>query len=143
MSSWTRPGKWESTLGCCVRRGEAMKRRSLSLGFFLLALAVVCSAQAQDPANKDSSSAKPAAPADKTAPKQDAQATPEKKKPKKVWTNDEVATLPGKISVVGQPNQGGEPKRGARYDSSSNDGQESQIDSYRQQIGELRIQIDA
>ena len=145
MSSWTRPGKWESTLGCCVRRGEAMKRRSLSLGFFLLALAVVCSAQAQDPANKDSSSAKPAAPADKTAPKQDAQATPEKKKPKKVWTNDEVATLPGKISVVGQPNQGVEHKRETEVGSSSDkgNGQESQIDSYRQQIGELRIQIDA
>jgi predicted nucleic acid-binding Zn-ribbon protein len=122
-----------------------MKHRSLSLGFFLLALAVVCSAQTQDTANKDSSGAKPAAPADKSAPKQDAPATPEKKKPKKVWTNDEVATLPGQVSVVGQPNQRVEYRRETEEGSSSDkgNGQESQIDSYRQQIGDLRNQIDA
>jgi chromosome segregation ATPase len=122
-----------------------MKHRSLSLGFFLLALAVVCSAQTQDTANKDSSSAKPAAPADKTAPKQDAQATPEKKKPKKVWTNDEVATLPGTVSVVGQPQQRVENSRQTEEGSSSHagDSQESQVDNYRQQIGDLRNQIDA
>jgi chromosome segregation ATPase len=122
-----------------------MKHRSLSLGFFLLALAVVCSAQTQDTANKDSRSAKPAAPADKTASKQDAQATPEKKKPKKVWTNDEVATLPGTVSVVGQPQQRVENSRQTEEGSSSHagDSQESQVDNYRQQIGDLRNQIDA
>jgi hypothetical protein len=123
-----------------------MKHRSVSLGFFLLALAaVVCSAQTQDTTNKDSSGAKPATPTDKTAPKQDAQATPEKKKPKKVWTNDEVKALPGKVSVVGQPNQRVEYRRETEEGSSSDegDGQESQIDNYRQQIGELHNQIDA
>ncbi len=122
-----------------------MKHKSMSFGIFLLALAFACSAQTQDTTNKDSASAKPTAPAAKTAPKQDAQATPEKKKPKKVWTNDEVATLPGEVSVVGQANQGVAPRRGAGYDSSSDrgQGQESQIDSYRQQIGELHSRIDA
>jgi hypothetical protein len=122
-----------------------MKHRGLSFGIFLLALAFGCSAQTQDTTNKDSAGAKPATPTDKTAPKQDTQATPEKKKPKKVWTNDEVATLPGKVSVVGQPHQGVEYSRQMEGDSSSDKGygQESQIDSYRQQIGELHNQIDA
>ena len=123
-----------------------MKHRSVSLGFFLLALAaVVCSAQTQDTVNKDSGDAKPATPTDKTAPEQNAQATPEKKKPKKVWTNDEVQALPGKVSVVGQANQRVEYRRKTEEGSSSDkgDAQESQIESYRQQIGELRNQIDA
>jgi len=122
-----------------------MKHKSLSSGMFLLALAFSCSAQTQDTTSKDTTSAKPATPTDKTAPKQDTQATPEKKKPKKVWTDDEVAALPGKISIVGQANQGVQPRQGAGHDSSSDRGQaqESQIDSYRQQIGELRNQIDA
>ena len=122
-----------------------MKHKSMSFGIFLLALAFGCSAQTQDTTNKDSANSKPAAPADKPASKQDAQATPEKKKPKKVWTNDEVATLPGEVSVVGQANQGVAPRRGAGYDSSSDRGQsqERQIDSYRRQIGELHNRIDA
>jgi hypothetical protein len=122
-----------------------MKHKGLSLGVFFLALAFGCSGQTQDTANKDTSSAKPAAAADKTAVKPDTQATPEKKKPKKVWTNDEVATLPGEVSVVGEANQGVEPRRKVGSDSSSGLGQaqESQIDSYRQQIGELHRQIDA
>jgi chromosome segregation ATPase len=122
-----------------------MKHKGLSFGIFLLALAFGRSAQTQDTANKDSTGAKPTSPADKTAPKQDTQATPEKKKPKKVWTNDEVANLSGKVSVVGQANQAVEPRRRAGYDSSSDEGngQDSQIDNYRQQIGEIHNQIDA
>lgn len=121
-----------------------MEHKGLSLGIFLLALAFGCSAQTQDTTNNDTTSAKPAAPADKSAPKQETLATPEKK-PKKVWTNDEVANLRGKVSVVGQANQGVEYGRGAKYDSSSHEGdsQKSQIDSYRKQIGELHNQIDA
>jgi len=121
-----------------------MKHKGLSLGIFLLALAFGCSAQTQDTPNRDSTGAKPAAPADKSAPKQDTLATPEKKKPKKVWTDDEVKALPGQVSVVGQANQGVEYNRGAKYNSSSKgEDQESQIASYRQQIGELHNQIDA
>ena len=53
--------------------------------------------------------------------------------------------MPGKVSVVGQPNQGVEYRRETEERSSSDegDGQESQIDNYRQQIGELHNQIDA
>lgn len=122
-----------------------MIRWLLTLFLLLASLALPSAAQTQDTANKDSTSPKPATPAEKTAPKQDTQATPEKKRPKKVWTNDEVANLPGKVSVVGQANQGVEYNRGAKHKSLSNEGeeQESQIESYRQQIGELHNKIDA
>ena len=122
-----------------------MKHRIAGLGFLLLALAVVCSAQTPDVPSKDSTGAKPAAAADKSTPKQDTLATPEKKKPKKVWTNDEVATLPGKISVVGEPNQKVGDKREGEASSSSagGGGQQGQVDAYRKQIGEIRDQIDA
>jgi len=123
-----------------------MKNRIVGLSFLLLGCAVICCAQSQDTPKKDSTDAKPAAaPTDKSAPKQDAPATPEKKKPKKVWTNDEMTTLPGQISVVGEANQGVESKRAPGHDSSSGggDAQQMQIDSYRQQISDLRSQIDA
>ena len=122
-----------------------MKHRTLCLGFFLVAAAVVCSAQTQDTASKDTTNAKPAAPADKTAPNQDAQATPEKKKPKKVWTNEEVKALPGEVSVVGEPDHRVKYKQRGEYDSPSDEGdnQAGQIKNYRQQIAELRNQIDA
>ena len=122
-----------------------MKHRIAGLGFLLLALAVVCPAQTQDATSKDATDAKAAAAADKSAPKQDTLATPEKKKPKKVWTNDEVATLPGKISVVGEPNQKVEGKGEGEATSSSagGGGQQGQVDAYRKQIGEIRDQIDA
>lgn len=121
-----------------------MKSRIVALGFLLLGSAVICCAQTQDTPKKDSTEAKPAAaPTDQSAPKQDA--TPEKKKPKKVWTNEEMATLPGQISVVGEANQGVESKRAPEHGSTSGgeDAQQMQIDSYRKQISDLRSQIDA
>ena len=122
-----------------------MIRWLLTLVLLLASLALPSAAQTQGTPNRDSSGAKPTALADESAPKQDTQATLEKKKPRKVWTNDEVADLPGKVSVVGQANQGVEYNRGAKRKSSSHEGeeQESQIESYRRQIGELRNQIDA
>jgi len=122
-----------------------MKQRTLSLGFCLLAAAAVCSAQTPDPAIKDTTSANPATPTDKSASKQDSQATLEKKKAKKVWTNDEVKALPGGVSVVGEPDPSLKNRQKAQADSSSGAGdyQNSQIENYRQQIAELRNQIDA
>jgi hypothetical protein len=123
-----------------------MKNRIARLGFLLLGCAVMCCAQTQDTTKKDSTDAKPAAtPVNKSASKQDAQATAEKKKPKKVWTNEEVATLPGEVSVVGDPNQGAGSKREPGHDAPSGNGdsQQMQIDSYRRQISDLRSQIDA
>ncbi len=123
-----------------------MKNRIAGIGFLLLGCAFICSAQTQDTPKKDATDTKPAAaPADKNAPKQDGQATPDKKKAKKVWTNEEMATLPGGVSVVGEPNQGVESKREPGHDAAtgSGDSQQMQIDSYRRQISDLRSQIDA
>ncbi len=123
-----------------------MKNKIAGLGVLLLGCGFICCAQTQDTPKKDPADAKPAAaPTDKSAPKQDAQATPDKKKPKKVWTNDEAATLPGEISVVGEANPGLESRRTSGRGSSSGggDSQQMQIDNYRQQISDLRSQIDA
>lgn len=86
----------------------------------------------------------PAKPAD--APASGTAETPSKeKKPKKVWTNDELASVKGDVSVVG-----------ARSSSSSKDGnkqspspqgaanyQQKQIERYRKQIQQYQSQIDA
>jgi chromosome segregation ATPase len=120
-----------------------MKNRIAGLGLLLLGCAATCCAQTQDTPKKDSPDTKPAAaPADKNAAKQDAQ---DKKKPKKVWTNEEMATLPGEISVVGDANQGAASKKETGHDAAagSGDSQQMQIDSYRRQINDLRSQIDA
>ncbi len=120
-----------------------MKNKTAGLGFLLLGCGFVCWAQTQDTPKKDSTDAKPAAAAtDKSAPKQDAQVAPEKKKPKKIWTNEEVATLPGEVSVVGQANQGGQEST-FHPSSNGNGGQQAQIDDYRQRISNLRSQIDS
>ena len=122
-----------------------MKLKSLGLVLLSMAVATVCSAQTQDTSSKDSTSSKPQAAADKVPPKQDAQAAPEKKKPKKVWTNDEVVKLPGKVSVVGQPRNNEESWQGMEdYPSNDEDGdQNSQVESYREQIAQLQRQIEA
>ncbi len=123
-----------------------MKNRIAGFGLLLLGCAAICSAQTQDTPKKDAPDTKPAAaPADKNATKQDAQTAPDKKKPKKVWTNEEMATLPGEISVVGDPNQGAASKKEPGHDATvgGGDSQQMQIDSYRRQISDLRSQIDA
>ena len=122
-----------------------MQLKSAGLGFLLMAVATVCPAQTQDAASKDATVNKPPASSDKVPPKQDAQAAPEIKKPKKVWTNDEVMQLPGKVSVVGQPKKGEDSWQGTREYSSANKGgdRDAQVESYREQIAERQRQIDA
>ena len=70
-----------------------MKFLAASLGSFLLVTALP--ARAQSPAAGK--------PADSPAKAPAAGATPEKK-PKKVWTNDEIGSVKGTVSVVGDNN---------------------------------------
>lgn len=69
----------------------------------------------------------------------------EKKKPKKVWTNDEISTVKGSVSVVGEQNfSDADP---VTKTPSHNTGQErlrqQQISYYRDQIQQLQGQIEA
>jgi hypothetical protein len=95
------------------------------------------------PQSPDSNSgAKPAAQSS-TAP---ANPAPEKKKTKKVWTNDEIAKVSGGVSVVGD---GDVSTADSKKKSDSNNAdpkdqaRQRQIADYRKQLSHLQAQIDA
>jgi chromosome segregation ATPase len=72
-----------------------------------------------------------------------------KKKPKKVWTNEEMSTLHGTISVVGDPSQSSSYSDSRQWNSASDSGsggnteREKAIANYREQLRQLREQQDA
>jgi hypothetical protein len=71
----------------------------------------------------------------------------DKKKPKKVWTNDELKSVKTGVSVVGDANKSTTPRPGhARKDDEENDNpspHQQQVEEYRSQIRELRDRIEA
>jgi hypothetical protein len=98
--------------------------RSLSLtAIFILFAAFSSAAQPQDgPA--------PAPP----APSQDSGTSPETKKPKKVWTNDDVPRSNGTVSVVGDPKSKPKP-------ASSKPANAQYVASVRKQLDKLQGEI--
>lgn len=116
-----------------------MKFLAASFGSFLLLTALPARAQSPDAAAK---------PADSPA-KAPASATPEKK-PKKVWTNDEIGSVKGTVSVVGD-NKSSSSSSSSSADShlvsttngSSADARQKQIADYRDRIKDYQDQIDA
>jgi hypothetical protein len=102
-----------------------------------LALYATLPAHAQDPNNGSSSDPK-AAPA--------TQAPADKKKPKKVWTNDEIGSVGGQISVVGTQDQPKTDKPAAKKASDASadsDAHQKQVDRYKDQMKQFQAQIDA
>jgi chaperonin cofactor prefoldin len=97
-----------------------------SLSFaVILALSAAVSAVAQ---SQDSSA--PAPP----APTQDSQTSTETRKPKKVWTNDDLSGAKGAVSVVGNPKN--KPKT-----SPSKPANDQYVASVRKQLDKLQGQI--
>jgi hypothetical protein len=122
-----------------------------SVGLIFLFAASACLAQSQDQ-NKDNGAAardtaKPSTPAD-GAP---ANPPAEKKKPKKVWTNDEIGAVGGTVSVVGEPTAPSSKASGSSLDdkrkpaanSPADEARQRLIDNYRNQIAEVRSEMDA
>jgi hypothetical protein len=115
----------------------------LTLVFLLAGLPVLAQSQ-------DSGASTPAATKPTTAAAAPAKVTPavaDKKKPKKVWTNDNVSSLPGGVSVVGDGNQSdssqgvsGAPQKDL---SGAAEVRQKQIAGYRDQIRQMQAQIDA
>jgi hypothetical protein len=121
------------------------------LGSLLLLAAVSCFGQATQSATPQSSTsqstngsaasdsaAKPTKPAD------------EKKRPKKVWTNDDLSSVKGSVNVVGDGKsaEGEGVAKKTDYAAGENapaamDARKQQVESYRSQIKELQSQIDA
>jgi hypothetical protein len=71
-----------------------------------------------------------------------------KKKPKKVWTNEEMSTVHGNISVVGDPAQAGSSADSQQGNTASDSGKGRNseraraIANYREQLRQLREQQD-
>jgi hypothetical protein len=107
-------------------------------------------ASAQDPGTQGANDAKSAAPAGSgmasttadAGRKTSAEDTTERKKAKKVWTNDEIGSVKGGVSVVGDGKQG-EPSRAAAEESSGDSQGAEPVRKYRDQIRQLRDQIAA
>jgi hypothetical protein len=107
------------------------------------------SAQSQSSAPAAPEAQAPASAANSAAPKdQSSDKDQTKKKPKKVWTNEEMPTLQGKISVVGDPELANATSESRKWntDSDSANGsnleREKAIANYREQLRQLREQQD-
>ena len=129
-----------------------MLRPFLTSCFVFLSAAFVCSAQSSG--SSQQTQTPPPAPAPATPPvgkTADGKDQPAKdarkdtKKPKKVWTEDDVSKIDGGISVVGgSPSSGtgqGLPQSPAA--SPDNTALGNQIENYRDQIRQLQAQLDA
>ncbi|MGB7728852.1 MAG: hypothetical protein WBL50_12535 [Candidatus Acidiferrum sp.] len=115
-----------------------MKFLAASLGSFLFLTALPARAQSPDAASK---------PADSPA-KAPTSPTPEKK-PKKVWTNDEIGSVKGTVSVVGENNSSSSSSSSPdshlafTTSGSSAGARQKQIADYRDRIKDYQNQIDA
>jgi len=115
-----------------------MKLLAASIASFLLLTALPARPQSTDAAPK---------PTDPPA-KSPASATPEKK-PKKVWTNDEIGSVKGTVSVVGDNNSSSSSSSSqdshlaSTTNGGSPDARQKQIADYRDRIKDYRDQIDA
>jgi hypothetical protein len=111
------------------------------LALVILLAGIPCLAQSQDSSASTPASTKPApaaTPAKTTPP------AAEKKKPKKVWTNDEIGSVRGTVSVVGDANQADSSTPQQKPAApGSGDLRQKQISGYRDQIRQLQSQIDA
>ncbi len=79
-----------------------------------------------------------------TASGQTSTAAGKTEKTKKVWTNDEVGTLQGTVSVVGTNGPGERQRQSTqRGGSASADARRGKVQRYRAAVAELRKKIDA
>jgi hypothetical protein len=112
------------------------------MGMLLFLEAGQVAAQSPDSGNGTPGASKPTA-----APQDSVNSTGEKKQPKKVWTNDEMSSIHGKVSVVGDAKSapGGQQKKapGEATRSANDDARSQQIENYRSQIQDVRSQIEA
>jgi hypothetical protein len=98
--------------------------------------------QIQDSASTASSSKAPAAA--KTPSAAEEKKPAEGTKPKKIWTNDELGSLKGDVSVVGTEHAAeGRTQSPKNEAGAATDPRRGKIQRYRAAIGELRKKIDA
>jgi len=127
--------------------------RCLLMLLLMLSVGLTCRAQSPDAGAGNSGSAKPAPQEGSNTPSTSAtpstprtastdNTTTTKKKPKKVWTNDEIGSAKGGISVVGD-GKSANSRRPAKESNDSYDAHAELVRNYRDQVQQLREQIDA
>jgi hypothetical protein len=133
-----KPGKKASIRVSCANpySEKGMKHTTAILVGTLLFATLPVRAQSQD----SSSSAKPGTSDSSSA----ANPVAEKKKPKKVWTNDEIAKGSDGVSVVGEAGASSSDSK-KKPDSTANndDPRQRQIHEYKAQLAQLQSRIDA
>jgi hypothetical protein len=133
-----------------------MLRKFLTGCFVFASAAFVCAAQSSSSSSQPSQTPPPAPappatmpPAAKTADGTDQtankDAAKDTKKPKKVWTEDDISKVGGSISVVGDSSSSGGAKGSSQSTGTSpeNSAQANEVESYRDQIRQLQAQLDA
>jgi chromosome segregation ATPase len=136
-----------------------MFRNRVSLFSVLMADAVICLAVHASLAYPQDTSAPTSTATPQTSPAPGAAQAPakaqslvpavqaeDKKKPKKVWTNDEIKSVKNGVSVVGDTNKNSARHSYVREDDQENENQDlhkQQVGKCRNQIRELRDRIDA
>ena len=75
----------------------------------------------------------------------DKNSTQDGKKPKKVWTEDDISKVGGSISVVGDPSASGPARSNSKPNGagSASSAQDNQADYYRKELRRLQAQLDA
>jgi DNA repair exonuclease SbcCD ATPase subunit len=122
------------------RIGDFMIRRSSLLIFITGVLPELCCAQSGLPATPPAANQQ----STQTANGQTSTAAGKIEKTKKVWTNEEVSTLQGTVSVVGTERAAeGKTKSSGNNASAATDPRRGKIQRYRAAIAELRKKIDA
>jgi hypothetical protein len=117
---------------------RGLKLHYFSLLFLLVAIPAISQAQ-------DTSAGPAVTPAPAVQPNTSQSVPAAKKKTKKVWTNEDLGSVKGGVSVVGEQNvaAGSSNAKKSPPASGRKDLRQQQIDSYRRQIQELQGQIDA
>jgi hypothetical protein len=120
----------------------AMKAWALYFALVCQMAGLQTMAQTQDSGSVATSSQTPGAA--KTTSRAEEKKAADGTKPKKVWTNDEVGSLKGDVSVVGtnRPAEG-QTQAGRNGTGAADDPRQGKIQRYRAAIAELRKKIDA
>ena len=133
-----------------------MLRYFLTGCFVFASAALVCAAQSSSSSSQQTQTPPPAPassattpPAAKTADGKDQpvnkDSAKDKKKLKKVWTEDDISKVGGSISVVGDSSSTGTAKSSSQSTgaNSDNPARGNEVENYRDQIRQLQAQLDA
>lgn len=133
-----------------------MLRCCLTACFLFVSVAFAGAAQSSSSPSQQSQSQPPAAAPSPSTPvaakSADAKdqptgknSTQDGKKPKKVWTEDDISKVGGSISVVGDASTSGSARSNSKVNGAGapNSAKDNEVDYYRNQLRRLQAQLDA